>query len=549
MIDLFTTPFTLYYNQKPAFSTAFSKAISIIILLVFIAFIVYYSRILFDKTNLSVNTVTSFPENLNITTNFDPDKFFIELSDVMSVEDINSFFDIEAYNWDSNFQTINKLNLVTCSKEYPNNYNQNDIINICFEKNKNVTLYKDLGLTIIFYRCHNTTEKESKCKTDEEIDFFLENNGIYLAMSSMEANPYVHKDPYIQKYIRQYINLSINKQRYIEYFFGVIKTDTDDHLLLENSKIDSSFILNDYMEYSFNSLPDQPILSLDFHLEGNQITIKRKYKKIQDILSALGGIFPVIEILGNFIVKAINPILLRISFINDLFNFNEKKVDGRKLSQNKRINKNEIEGDFLKINTNLEKKVDEKKMKELEFQPTALNFNQLGANHNLNKIDNNHKQIYDEFFKLHRSQMKKKQIRLSPCEIFFTFLCPLKFTPSKYKRKKECIMNFQGYLADKMDIISLVNYSRELSRIKKVILKDNERLLFENASKPNIEVWDKDQETIRKDSFNKLYKYYAEIKNLVKTRKEEILLKMLDKDTVIFFEEKLIKEEEALIKL
>ncbi len=286
-------------------------------------------------------------------------------------------------------------------------------------------------------------------------------------------------------------------------------------------------------------------MSVFVNLRSSKVNIKRTYKKLQDVLSNIGGLMPILKLMGEFLVLVMNKVTRNISFANKLFSFDEFNKTIHKKVNNVNLGNNEKKEKELNKLNSLDKLENENQVKD---RKENLNYIQLvSVNSMINNLKNNaakndDKKLANEFLEFEKLSKRRHKIKLSFCDILFTTLCHKKCLPENFKQKKKLINIINLYFAEHLDIIYLVENSKELDLMKSLILTENERLLMRFVPKPAFHQQEDNKEKMKEKLLFELAECHKEIKNREKTEKEEKLYEILDNDLFAILEDTVIKQ-------
>ena len=380
-----------------------------------------------------------------------------------------------------------------------------------------------------FYECKNTTEK-SNCKSKSEINYYL--NGSFMAIDyqdiTIDPNNFSH--PIIPKIGQFYTTLSNNYFKEIHLYFKKILIETDKGLISSNIET------KEYVQYnhnedmiSFKSSGNGDFLEFSIKFADKITKYLRTYTKAQTVISNIGGFLKFVQttfwILSYIFVE--NTVFQKM--INKIFYFEESII---KQAKNKLINmKKTKRRSVFEMNSNIigtSKKVlninvksnsifnnkgrqsfssnsylnsnmnrqsyDQNSMlfyKMMNKDESNYFINRIIGNKNINHYGSYNNKI-NSFLKSTENSLfiaENKKINLNYCQRF----C-LKFSK---KKKSNIIMLYQkgiGLIEQKLDIISIIKDSFQLSIIKSMFFNNEHILVLDNLIKTELssENYDKD---------------------------------------------------------
>jgi hypothetical protein len=531
LFDIYATPISLSFKKKKSFSTSFSLILSIIVIILYLISISYFSQVLFQKINPGVTTFTTYPNEIKFNTTFNSANFSLQFFFDEPTENIEQYFEITSYLFDNNSGIFEKIKIKDCAEIFSDIIMERTNI-FCLD---NGGEYFDMGskfLSVNINRCKNTTENYSICKSNEEIDMLIETNSIGIFVFTLDENLNDYEDPY--KQIFSYLVNPLDNKYYTDFRieYKLNELITDDGLIFETLKTNTSLIVHNTMIDVIRSKEEYSLASISIYLDPAKKTVKRTYKKLQDVLSNIGGLMPIFNLIGQLLVTISNHVMMNISFANKLFNFEDFKSRNKKyeiLSDN--LNKNiPIYG--IRV-ANKTKKVNDIIDPRDFIKHSKYNQKKSDGSHvKINKIDN----LEKEFLNFEKIKKRKQKVNISFFEILFVTICLRKCMPESYKLKKLILGKLEKFYYEQTDISSFIKNSREINLMKSLILTEKERLLMRYVSKPHFDDLLINKEEMNENSFIKFVDYYKEIVNKDRSEVEEKLYEMIDKNFKEFFE-------------
>ena len=343
-IDFLSPQITLYHKGFLSHSTIISGIISIISLVIIISFGVYYSLDLIKRENPRACFLNRFVEdNTKYSMNYSSIFHYISLSESKD----NREFDFQAFrlvgfetyytdymenknikNFDhwlyslckiendkegiKKIVNINYLETSLCISKYYNSKDKlyYDINDLNFrwpsiqqiKTNLNVNSYN-----IILEKCEDETlelilGKGSKCKNDSEIEkYFSGKWGILLYFIDHYIDILDYKEPN-QKYFYSIEN-TLNKERYsINHInFNPSSIITNNGIIFDHNKEELSYIFDRNDVFTERNNENNIYMIYVFWMKNRMQCYKRIYKKIQDVISDIGGISQFITIFATYI--------------------------------------------------------------------------------------------------------------------------------------------------------------------------------------------------------------------------------------------------------
>ena len=218
------------------------------------------------------------------------------------------------------------LNFERCNsekfgKDYQHFFAENELNNSYCLQDFNLTLiggfkYKKMSIIKInVYPCVNNTKNKSHCKPQDLIDKYLTSTYFSITAKDIGFNPFNYSFPIIP--IIQDFYTSIDKSIFKEYimYFGISQMNTDKGLFSTNI-VKETFIkyIRDFHSFFFvdseHSRSGKEIFTAEVRLEDTIYFINRKYTKMAEVFSTLGGYMKVISTIFSLIVLLSKKIIL-----------------------------------------------------------------------------------------------------------------------------------------------------------------------------------------------------------------------------------------------
>ena len=403
----------LYYKGNDKKNTWYGTIVSIIYLIIYVAFFTYKLIRMLKKTDVTFYDSFEYlegPPTIHLT----KDKFYGGFAlehpithDQYIDETIyypKAFFKTQIRNGDNWDIYTKDLELVQCKTEYFGEDYQDSVI----DSIENLYCFKDMNETlegsfsydtysyfyIEFYPCKNSTENNNHCKTKEELDYYLMNTFVCFELEDIQLTPNVYEKPVRGRNNDIYYTVGKKLFQEVHIFYQLVDIVTDLDWIgfdeFPNEKHES-YIKYDW-DYQMSSLLEQDIYetgeafcSASIKLDDEIRIQKRTYYKIIALLGDVGGLMEVVltffKIISNFSIN----ILYDKSIVNNLFDFDlDRKVI---------LVKNDID----------------KKRKEFELNITKFNENKKLKNVSKFKLkEKNKKENEINIFESNKKQSKKK---------------------------------------------------------------------------------------------------------------------------------------------
>jgi hypothetical protein len=525
----------------------------------------YYINKLFNSKELTVITSEITPigiDNINLT----KDSFYFTFS-LENPETYQSFIDENIYypkvfykyairdNEKGFIWNEKNLNFGPCElndfginyRNYFENYNLNQMyclkninesIKGIFHKNEYSFIF------IQFFECKNTTNKKN-CKSQEEINYFLDGTFVTISYQSLNINPKNYLNPNEPTISEFYTTISHNFFKEIHLYFKKVIIKTDRGLIFDDIN-NKEFSIFDHSEDMFSLKKDNEyFFEISVKFADRIKEYFRSYTKVQNVICNIGGFLKFIQGTFWFISyifvenevyqKIINKIFYIETHImradHKLIRFNSKNTNFPKekvsIADTSLLQLNIRKKDHFKTSFVQAKNFDQdinlsnvskNSMEQYKFKMSDKKIRNASANesksivkpfiniNNKSKINsisfienmlkdtnsnrysqttsirplNSYKNKISMFFKnLNNAEIfknKNKSITLNYCER----LC-LKMTKNKNK-----VLFYQkgiGLIEQKLDIISIIKDSFQLSLLKKMFFNREHIILMDNIIK------------------------------------------------------------------
>ena len=517
----------IFYKGHFRYKTISGGLLSIMIASFVLSISIYFIHIFLSKKSFTIyeNTVTiTNPRKIwkkqDLSINV-LDKYFNRIENSSKIFSIyaNIWSDIRYYeNGEYKSKTeINEVPIEICNissfEEQKSIWKNEKFINesFCFSKesidNKinSTGTYGDTNYTgIVFWisLCTNNSNKND-CYPFEESKKILDNVFIYVKILDYYFDHNIIGNniiPYIKSDLIQ-ASASIYKREW--FLFQEVEYITDEGQIFSKNKENNIQIFSSFynsVDNRDNPTIDNSFFALSLNMEGNKKIIKRKYYKMQNLLSDINGFFQIVY----FILTMINYIYcfnkMNEEIINNnICNYIDFKYDNviHNLSPNSSFNKSSL---FLMNKNQNQKrhftildlkrkysqtvvKSDEKKTKTfISFTP--INFIKKEK---INDIDESDKNIIE----IIKKKMNSKHFKLKFLQIFNPLLF---FYPQKYFRSKNNMMKSFAFIEEiilhQLDINQILHKFNFIEKFEISFLSNKKRRsLFNYFQNPKIKFY------------------------------------------------------------
>ncbi|CAD8060136.1 unnamed protein product [Paramecium sonneborni] len=551
-IDLFGQSISLNLNGEDQYKTGGGGILSCLI--VAIVAIFFQSNIIdfLGKTNITAETQTVFEENPD-RIKFTSDNFMFAISiEQKAAFNTNPFFNISikarTYVRLSNGTTIkyeNLTNLIPCTLDrfqkifdkydlnFTDQYNQLGLSTwLCPDLNYSLTVggrysseYLDFA-KIEITDCKNDTSKNEyltwhpECAPKDVMEKWLSSEGSYrirIYMTNTIVNPSKPTE-YIQGYLDdevyfQFVPFKLSRQS--DIFFKKYQINTDQSLVpvFDDEQLENVFMKEpaDFRDITTLGSPtDKQYIALYFRRSPYTKYITRKFQKVDDLLSYLGGFVNIVVVFLGFFVAFYNKQQYLIELANKVYDFN---FDTSKNSQKLRND------DLVKKITQIKKKTQTPKIIEMQdsnlphkksltqpLQDEEIRIQVLNEDtpHNTQNqkqmIKNTSSEIKSEFqkqqeeivsklgFKSRKeyltNQISQVLTRARHIQFTFKFLCHQMTGGRCFKdRTSILLMKAVDRINSDIDIYVILEKVKEINLLKELMLDKNQQILFNFAPK------------------------------------------------------------------
>ena len=317
---------------------------------------------------------------------------------------------------------------------------------------ENGTYNEENGLYGIYIqKCENSIInnilENTTCKSDTEIEnYFVEKGTLVFNLLFLNNNINIinYQNPYKSYFFKIPILYKKNIYSLTEINISPAKVRTYNGLVTDTYKDDISYIYDDKMQSTFDNTNNNLYLAYTFYLENVMHFYERRYKKIQDVISDIGGFYQIISIIAIFINKIYNNYIMLVDteeLLNSLINAEKKnlKRDSLKYIFKRKKNKFDDKKKKNSINSN-DKTKDEIKKNRSENDMNKNNSSYFNIKNKIKK---------EESYILSKSELEKLE-NLKRTKMEDNFLSYLIYKIPFNKKR----YNFQIYENFRLKILS-----------------------------------------------------------------------------------------------
>jgi hypothetical protein len=377
-IDLYAKEAELYYKGSNQKSTLIGRIFTILYILMYGSFFLYQIVEMFSRSNVSFNDSYAFTgEPPKIQLNKDIFYGGFALGNPLTLETFvdDSIYNVKAYyrsgikkgnHW--SWTTI-PLKIETCKLEnfgenYRDIFKDKQIENLhCVTALDQIlqghVSYNTYSFFLIkFFPCINSTENNFSCKPLSVIKSYLTQTFVTFKMEDIDLTPQIYNSPIQLRGKDVTANIESNLFKDVHSFFQVVNIETDEDLIgfgvfssirkEKYIKYDESIIFSSLKNYDVFETGDS-LCDVTIQLSENELTQKRTYTKLVEVLEEVGGFMEVFYTFFKIISSFLTDTLYEQSLVNNLFNFDiDKKIILIKSKKNTK-NQNVFQGEMTKL--------------------------------------------------------------------------------------------------------------------------------------------------------------------------------------------------------
>ena len=385
--DLFGKVPELYYKGRSKKSSTFGIILTVIYIVLYIAFLIYKLVRMFKRVDMTFYDSYTFNglPSIKLTNN----EFFGGFGMGGIIDERMYYLTVEYVSlvsqngeWvtaDYRLLETEECQLEWFGSEYQeifadqplhNYYCIKDVSGMVLEGYSNLERYSYFNVK--FYPCANYTKNGTKCYDYWEKYKFFAANKIELKIQDNYLNPEDYKNPVTRR--RVDMNSPVFKDLYqmIYSYLQIVNIETDEDITGLNfftdhtrkqiyTRYEESFIIASPLFYGDILISGAPIADATLQLAAKVLTEKRQYLQLIDVLGDVGGLMEIVYTVLNLICSFVTEILYDKSLVNNLFSFdlnkkyvvfNNPKMKIKQAKENKNIE------DIRKIDTiNLKEKI------------------------------------------------------------------------------------------------------------------------------------------------------------------------------------------------
>jgi len=389
--DLFGKTPELYYKGKSKKSSTFGIVLTIIYIILYIAFLIYKLIRMFKRIDMTFYDSYTFKgiPSIKLTNNefyggfgmggmTDERMYYLTVNYVRQakvggvwVEEENRLLETEICKFEMfgpDYQEI------FADQPLQNYYCIKDVKNLVLEGYSNLERYSYFNVR--FYPCVGVTQDGRTCYDYNTKKQFFERNVIELKLQDNDLNPEDYKMPVARRQVDMNSPVFKDIFQLIYSYIQIVNIETDEDITGLNfftdtirkeqyTRYDESFIITSPLFFGDILNTGGPIADVTLQLAAKVLTEKRQYTQLIDVLGDVGGLMEILYSLFSVISSMVTEILYDRSLVNNLFSFDLKKkyvVFNKARNRGLQTNANNTLKDIRRIDSvNLQEKYKELK--------------------------------------------------------------------------------------------------------------------------------------------------------------------------------------------
>ena len=349
--DLFGKIPELYYKGKSKKSSTFGIVLTIVYIILYIAFLIYKLIRMFKRVDMTFYDSYTFKglPSIKLTNNefyggfgmggiIDERMYYLTVNYVRQakvngvwVEEENRLLETEICRFEMfgpDYQEI------FADQPLKNYYCIKDVRDLVLEGYSNLERYSYFNVR--FYPCVGVTRDGRPCYDYNTKKQFFERNVIELKLQDNDLNPEDYKMPVARRQVDMNSPVFKDIFQLIYSYIQIVNIETDEDITGLNfftdsirkeqyTRYDESFIITSPLFFGDILRTGGPIADVTLQLAAKVLTEKRQYTQLIDVLGDVGGLMEILYSLFNVICSVVTEVLYDRSLVNNLFSFDLKK--------------------------------------------------------------------------------------------------------------------------------------------------------------------------------------------------------------------------------
>ena len=392
--DLFGKLPELYYKGKSKKSSILGIVLTVIYIVLYIAFLIYKLVRMFKRIDVTFYDSYTFKglPSIKLTNNefyggfamggmVDKKMYYLTVDYVSKVK-VNGVWQ----------DTVKRLDTEVCKLEWFGSEYQEifadqplhkyycikDVSGMVLEGYSNLERFSYFHVK--FYPCVNTTDEGEECHPYDLRKKFFTQNIVELKFQNNELNPEDYKTPVIRRELDMNSPVFLGLYQLVYSYIQIVNIETDEDITGLNfftdtirkeqyTKYENSFIIPSPIIpvplpcTDILSEKGCPVAEFTLQLAAKVLTQKRQYTQLIDVLGDVGGLMEILYTVLNIISSLVTEVLYDRSIVNSLFSFDLNKryvVFNHAKSKRQESNGNNRVKDIQKVGTiDLRQKIQE----------------------------------------------------------------------------------------------------------------------------------------------------------------------------------------------
>ena len=481
-IDIYSKKLGFFYKNKERIGSYFGFFLTIVYICASLILFIYQIIRTFQRSEVKVYDTTVYSKKMP-SIDVDINKLYFAFA-LEHPKTTSRFIDESIYTaqvayidkrkvgdqletYETKYLDFEPCNMDNFGEDYKSLFVKDELINSYCLKDFNFSLtiaggykYERMAyIRIRIYPCVNSTKNNNGCKSQEEIDFYLSSGYFSIVLKDFGLNPSNYSNPVLPTLQDLYTTIDKSLLKNYMLNFGVTEIHTDTGLINENIKIERYLKFRKELEnFTYREVKDyhegRSLILDQIRLEDTVQIQTRKYTKISEIFSRIGGYMQLMNTVFLLISSIITKIDSEIKIINSIFDFNAKdKKMIMKMSSFKEFNK-EINLGSLRTGCTT--------CKNVIYNKKQIAFDNRSKNNLILKEDN-----FNNISSLNNSENKRSNesqnciIKIDKNKNIVSFENCNKIPKSENidEKEKKLNMKISKNILDKSDIYNLRNKS------------------------------------------------------------------------------------------
>ena len=352
-IDIYSKKLGFFYKNKERIGSYFGLFLTMVYICASLILFIYQIIRTFQRSEMKVYDTTVYSKEMP-SIDVDINKLYFAFA-LEHPKTTSRFIDESIYTaqvayidkrkvgdqletYETKYLDFEPCNMDNFGEDYKNLFVKDELINSYCLKDFNYSLtfaggYKYERMTYIrirIYPCVNSTKNNNGCKSQEEIDFYLSSGYFSIVLKDFGLNPSNYSNPVLPTLQDLYTTIDKSLLKNYMLNFGVTEIHTDTGLINEKVKIERYLKFRKELEnFTYREEKDyhegRSLILAQLRLEDTVQIQTRKYTKISEIFSRIGGYMQLMNTVFLLVSSIITKIDSEIKIINSIFNFNVKE--------------------------------------------------------------------------------------------------------------------------------------------------------------------------------------------------------------------------------